>query len=297
MNEQPMNPFLAVLTTWKSYFDNYYEGLGTTYERVLLHKLFKRLDARFGITSVLEVPSFGMTGVSGINSMWWAMQGKQVTVIDTDRERIAFIENVWKEVGLDARIMFHEDFANLPFAEDAFDVSWNFASLWFVPELPRFASELRRITRKVIFISVPNDSGWGYRLREKYGRELPGIFLENIRPATVVQQFACEGWTLQETGLFDVPPWPDIAMKKEDLFQKIGLQKIMQLLSRLKKRKNDDQDQESSPTIVDFYAGRAPHLEEEIMRFAILENAPNFFKRIWAHHRYFIFAPAKKGEA
>ncbi len=294
MKETAINPFLAVLSTWRSYFTDYYEGLGTTYERVLLHKIFQRLDTHYEIGTVLEVPSFGMTGVSGINSMWWAKQGKAVTVVDNNKERLSLIRRVWAEVGLTGNIMYHANFDVLPFNNLQFDLSWNFAALWFVPDVATFAGELRRVTRRIILISVPNHTGWGYRLREKYAENLEGIYVENIRPQAIISNFAQEGWQLVDQGLFDVPPWPDIAMKKEDLLQKLGLAPLL----RWWKARHSPQkpSANSANTIVDFYAGRAPELEQEILRFAFLENAPQFFKKVWAHHRYFVFARWPGGE-
>ncbi len=295
MSDNGVNPFLAVLSTWRTYFHDYYEGLGTTYERVLLHKIFRKLDEQYAIQSVLEVPSFGMTGVSGINSMWWAREGKTVTVVDTNAERLALIQQVWKRVGLSATFVQHENFNQLPFENQQFDLTWNFAALWFVPDLAAFVKEVQRVTRKVILISVPNHTGWGYRLREKYAVNLQGIHLENIRPSTVVRHFASQGWQLVESELFDVPPWPDIAMKKEDLFQKLGLAPLLRWWAS--RKKGPSSEAAKPKTIVDFYAGRAPELETEILRFAFLENAPKIFKKVWAHHRYFVFTKTNGGTA
>jgi hypothetical protein len=52
---------------WKQYFEDFDEGLGTTYERFILHRYFEKIQSTCSIESVLEVPSFGMTGISGIN--------------------------------------------------------------------------------------------------------------------------------------------------------------------------------------------------------------------------------------
>ncbi len=285
MNDENVNPFLPILYTWKDYFENHYEGLGTTYERVLLHKIFKEIDAKYNIRTVLEVPSFGMTGVSGINSVWWALHGKAVTLVDTDQERLKYIQQLWEKLQLSVNLLRLNNFSSLPFQDEQFDLSWNFAALWFVGDLQPFAKELQRVSRKVILISVPNFKGWGYRLRERFAEQLPQINLQNIRPDVVRQAFTTPKWELVTEAFFDVPPWPDIAMKKEELAQKLGLAKLLNLLSP----KRNVQAQNEAPTIVDFYSGKAPELEEKILRFAVLEKAPRFFQTIWAHHRYFVF--------
>ncbi len=58
---------------WKYYFETLHEGLGTTYERFVLHGYFNRIQDQYGVKTVLEAPVFGMTGISGINSVWWAV--------------------------------------------------------------------------------------------------------------------------------------------------------------------------------------------------------------------------------
>ena len=39
-------------------------------------------------------------------------------------------------------------------------------------------------------------------------------------------------------------------------------------------------------------------MKKEVLKYAFLENSPIFFKKLLAHHQYFIFAPEqeKKGK-
>ena len=121
-----MTPINSV---WQQYFKNRHEGLGTTYERFILHHYFERIKNKYSIKSVLEVPSFGMTGISGINSMWWAAKGVHVTITDNDKERINLIEKVWQELSLEANFVYYPNGSYLPFENNSFDLSWNFTSL------------------------------------------------------------------------------------------------------------------------------------------------------------------------
>jgi len=57
--------------TWRDYFVEFYEGIGTTYERFVLHGIFEKIRNEFGVMTVLEGPAFGITGIPGINRMWW----------------------------------------------------------------------------------------------------------------------------------------------------------------------------------------------------------------------------------
>ncbi len=278
---QKGNDFLSVLNTWPEYFENMHEGLGTTYERFVLHRYFKQMQEEFKIKSVLEAPSFGMTGVSGINSLWWAAQGIIPTVVDDNEQRIGLTRQVWDSIPLSVDLKFQKDWTELPFEKNAFDLSWNFASLWFIEDAVSFAKALDRVTKKVIFICVPNIHGIGYKLRRKYNVVPAELYLENIHPKNIKRLFNDLGWQTEKSGYLDIPPWPDIAMKKEDLFPEIGLGFLL---------KSSDLPGETERTcIVDYFNGSKPELEKEILKYSFMEKIPSPFKQGWAHHRWFIF--------
>lgn len=269
---------------WRDYFDNPHEGLGSTYERFILHRLFEGIEKKYKVRKVLEAPSFGMTGISGINSMWWGRRGAEVTVADHDPERVELAGKVWGDMG------FPVDFAlldgrydALPFGEDSFDLGWNFAAIGCVGDLDAFLHELARVTRNAIWICVPNPTGIGFLARRALeagsegGSRTANADLGRIRAA--MERL---GWSKAEEGFFDVPPWPDIAMKKEDLFRKIG---IHRLLPRPKEGTG------RVLTILDYFNGANPGMEEEMMRYSLLEGAPWIVKKLWAHHQYMIFTP------
>ena len=117
---------ITISHCWEDYFKRHDEGLGTTYERFILHNYFSSLKDCYNIQTVLEAPSFGMTGVSGINSLWWASQGAKVTIVDQSTTRLAAIEKAWQETGLPAEFVFQPpNSAELPFADGAFDLAFS----------------------------------------------------------------------------------------------------------------------------------------------------------------------------
>ncbi len=278
------NTFLPILDTWETYFHHPDEGLGTTYERFILHRLFEKITANNSIDSVLEVPSFGMTGISGINSVWWAKAGKKVALLDWNLNRIRYIRKIWEELQIPLQLVYWKTETALPFKEDSFDLAWNFASLWFVEDLPNFAQELMRVSRKALLICVPNYTGLGYLIRKRYARLVKGLYLQNIHPRKIQASFSKNGWTLQESGIFDVPPWPDIAMKKEELFRKVGMGFLLKLFSRVAVS-NDGE----TTNVLSYYADRNRELEKEILKYAIFERPTGWWSKFWGHHRYFIF--------
>lgn len=257
------------------------EGLGTTYERFVLHRYFEKIRKTYAVESVLEAPSFGMTGISGINSMWWAYSGKKVVIADDHVDRMLMAKKVWEATSMSASFVCckHESLW-LPFGDGCFDMSWTFASLSLKPNLINFLSEIVRITKKVIFIVMPNTSS-----ATAFCCSGPG-HNDTVRPEGIVDIMANLHWSVDEKGFLDAPPWPDIAMKKEDLLRRIGLER---LADRLQARKYNP------ICILDYYKGLRPNMEREFLKYGFLENLPKFLKRFWAHHWYIILVPKKGG--
>jgi len=276
----------SITSVWRQYFENHHEGLGTTYERFILHQYFENIKKDYSIQNVVEVPSFGMTGISGINSMWWAYHGAKVIVVDQDRKRIDFIKKIWQNVPLRAEFIYQSDYYRpLPFKDDSSDMSWNFASLCFVPKLEFFLKELTRITTKVVFICFPNKFNL-FRMFQMMFPNNPDISLYpgNNNLLKIKNIMLKLKWKIADQGYLDVPLWPDIAMKKEELLQKIGL---TWLANRL-------QNQEQYMCILDYFSGKNRSMNKEILRYSFLEHSPLIFKRFWAHHQYLIFIPMEE---
>jgi hypothetical protein len=269
---------MTTTNNWRQYFLNPDEGFGTTYERFVLHRYFAWLKGRYEIYSVLEAPSFGMTGVSGINSLWWAWQRAKVTVVDQCLERMEAIQKVWRQVGLAAHLVCQSPASSLlPFSDRSFDMSWNFAALWHVKDGGTYLSELARVTKTALFVCVPNQQNIFWALRP---HDASDFDLDNIRTDWIIPSLAAHGWRLVETGLFDVPPFPDIAMKKEDFLRRMGLGRLAKWM---------EAKEGEGICILDYFTGRSPAMERQIMKFGLLERSPAWFKRLWAHHRFLLF--------
>lgn len=276
---------LSIQRNWRDYFTDYYEGLGTTYERFILHRYFERIKDTYSISSVLEVPSFGMTGISGINSMWWAGHGVPVTVVDDNEDRISLISRVWREVSLEVDLLFRLKYAPFLFPDQSFDLCWNFASLWFVPDLRAFLKELARVARKVIFICVPNRRNVGYLLRSLFSRNTElDARLANVDPGRIKEVMLESNWVTAGDGFLDVPPWPDIPLKKEEMLRRIGLGVMA---AKLERKAGE------GSSIIDYFKGIRSDMEKDVLRFGLLEESPLLFKRVWAHHRYLLFRKAE----
>jgi SAM-dependent methyltransferase len=272
---------ITISNCWEDYFRKTDEGLGTTYERFILHNYFSWLKARYSIHSVLEAPSFGMTGVSGINSLWWASQGTKVTVVDQSSARLEAIERVWQGAGLAAEFVYQSPIsAALPFADASFDMAWNFAALWHVKDGGKYLAELGRVAKKALFLCVPNKQNVCWVLRPHNSDEYE---LNHINTNWILSRLVPHGWKLVETGYFDVPPWPDIAMKKENMLKMAGLGRLA---------KSMESGNSKGLCILDYFSGQSPAMGKDILKYGFLERSPNWLKKYWAHHRFLLLERA-----
>jgi SAM-dependent methyltransferase len=252
---------------------------------VILNLKLEQLRQDYQISTCLEAPVFGFTGLSGINSLDLAKKGVQVALVDNHEERLLLIEKAWRQAGEKCDSTYVEKFAPLPFSDKTFDLSWNFSAMWFVSDMGSFLQELTRVTQKVIFVCVPNRTGMGF-LSQKYisGADLRGELKEKyIVARNIINSMVSLGWTMVARGYIDAPPWPDIGMKKEDFLKIFGLGSLVK-----KRGENPDQPQ----TIMDYYSGKDPEFPEKMLQHYWFERmAPTFVKAIWAHHRYMLFEP------
>jgi len=264
---------------------DYNEGLGLVYERFVLNDLLDDLRARYGVTSVLEVPIYGMAGVSGINSVGLARSGCSVWLVDSDSERLRDIERVWAELGLEPHLVQQASLAHLPFADASFDLVWNHAALWHVgPQAEALLAEMARVTRRIVFIAMPNRWQVGYLLR-KYVVDKSFFTTVDERwgdLGRIKRLLRAAGLRLVRDGVVDIPPWPDTVMPAAEFLQRLGI----------KSKSVQDRFQGSSWqwSTMDYYTGKNPALRDKVMRYAFLEHAPLPWqvKAIWAHHRYVV---------
>lgn len=278
---------IPIINAWEKYFSNPHEGLGSSYERIVLNDLLLRTAARYGAQSVLESPSFGFTGISGINLVALADAGLEVTLEDNDPRRLELIRDLWRTLDRPLKARHNPDFRRLDHPDGAFDMSFSFSALWFVPDLKAFLGEISRVTSRVIFISVPNREGLGYQLqlRDYSPAKYPDLKIGHIDPPSIVHLLSKLGWKLAESGCFDCPPWPDIGTTKEELLGKWLPEGLLpKNLARPREKEGE------TISILSHYCGDDPGFEKRMRAYQWLEKlAPEAFKRRWAHHRRLVF--------
>ncbi len=275
---------MAIIDTWERYLTDYNEGLGLVYERFVLNDFLLHLRDAYGIARVLEAPLFGMAGVSGINSVALAQAGCDVTLVDDTPKRLRGVARIWQELQLPVRLVHTTSWGRLPFADNAFDLAWEWAGLWFLPDPEGLLQELVRVSRGVVFVAMPNRWQVGYWLRKwvldrEFFRHVDERWANMARVRRILEG---AGVRIVEQGVLDVPPWPDTVMPASEVLQKLGIR------SRALERRFSGEGWQWSTMA--YYLGEEPDLYERVMKYAWLDRArlPWQVKAVWAHHRYLL---------
>ena len=269
---------------WRRYMTDYNEGLGLVYERFVLNDFLLDLKGRYGFHTVLEAPSFGMAGVSGINSVALARAGSAIALADDHPDRLQGIGRIWAELDLKADMELVENWSRLPFGDRRFDFAWNWAALWRLADPAAFLREMVRCANDYVFVAVPNSAQVGYLLR-KYVVEPE--FVQEVNEAwtdigLIRRHLEGLGVEIIGQGVLDVPPWPDTVMPAGELLRRLGI--------RSRKLQSQFSGEGWHWSTMDYYLGRQPDLYRKVMRYAWLERAaiPWRLKQVWAHHRWLL---------
>lgn len=275
---------VPIIHDWEKYFTNPHEGLGSSYERIILNKLLLEVVQKYKLKTALETPSFGFTGVSGINLVALAKQGCSVSLEDHNQARLEKIEQLWQSLGLPLETRLNNGYEQLDYADNSFDLGFNFSAMWFTANISSFISEFCRVCSKAILICVPNRDGIGYKMQIKdYSKDkYPDLHPVHLDPNSIKHLMHKNGWQLQHENYIDCPPWPDIGMSKE-LF-------VGKLLKHDPPAEATAIAQAESVSILPYYRGEDDSFASRMLRYSFVERiAPRLFKRYWAHHYYLLF--------
>ncbi len=279
---------IPIINHWHSYYESPHEGLGSSYERIILNRLILSLHDESTYESALESPCFGFTGISGINLVALAQRSCKIHLEDHDATRIFLIRQTWEELGQPVHLRFNESYRKLDYPDKSIDFGFNFSALWFVEDLPDYLGELCRVIRGDILLCVPNQSGIGFKGQLKgYSPELyPRLKPKYIDPQSITYLMKKNGWNLVDADFIDCPPWPDIGMSKEDYLATIFDKDVSQRDRQERVRQRPAKEL----SILPFYRGEDPEFPKRMMRYYPFEKlAPSILKRFWAHHYYMLF--------
>lgn len=272
---------------WRRYLTDYNEGLGLVYERFVLNDFLTDLADRHAICNVLEAPLYGMAGVSGINSYALAQRGIPITAVDDEPERLAGVRRIWQEdlaqpINL-VEVAPHE-WGTLPFPDRSFDLTWEWAGLWYIADPAGLLRELARTSRKLVLVAMPNNLQVGYWMRKliidrEFFRTHDESWTDMGRIRRILES---AGVTIIEEGVLDVPPWPDTVMPANEVLKRLGIRS-----RRLEEQFTGEGWQWNTMA---YYMDEEPDLYDRVIRYAWLDHAPLPWqiKAVWAHHRYLL---------
>ncbi|MBK8048499.1 MAG: hypothetical protein IPK16_16095 [Anaerolineales bacterium] len=273
--------------TWRKYLTDYNEGLGLVYERFVLNDFLDNLRLHYGIRSVLEAPLYGMAGVSGINDVIFANAGVHVTMVDDTQERLEGVQRIWRDdlqLPADFVSIQPDQWDRLPFASRSFDLTWEWAGLWYIQNPEALLRELARTSRNLVFVAMPSNIQVGYWMRKLViDRE---FFLTHDESWTDIGRIRRiledAGVEIIQQGVLDVPPWPDTVMPANEVLKRMGI--------RSKQLEDQFTGDGWAWSTMAYYLGQEPDLRERVMKYAWLDHAPLPWqlKTIWAHHRYLL---------
>ncbi|NOZ48914.1 MAG: class I SAM-dependent methyltransferase [Chloroflexi bacterium] len=276
----------AQRSIWQHYLHDYNEGLGLVYERFILNDFLHDLLADGTIHSSLEAPIYGMAGVSGINSVPLAQAGCQVTLVDDIPDRAEAVQRIWSELNLTPNMVVvpPTGWGQLPLPDQSFDLVWNWAALWYLPDAEALLKELARLSRRWVFVAMPNRLQVGYWMRKwLLDRDFFATVDERwVDIGLVRRTLESAGVKIVDSGVLDVPPWPDTVMPANEVLQRLGI--------RSKKLEAQFTGEGWSWSTMAYYLGQQPDLRARVLRYAWLDRArlPWQMKAVWAHHRWLL---------
>jgi len=202
------------------------EGLGATYRRYMLNQYFRDLIEKYRIETVLEAPC-GEYGVSGVNSLVFPAKGCKVTFISRSEEVLEKARRLWELSGFLAVAKFiKSDLVRLPFDSNTFDLVWNFIEIPKLEDPTNFIQEMARVSRKLVFIVVPNRSNYGYPIYAMHnfltGRPPKYGSKRWLQRKTIRNAMMKLNLKIVDEGIIDIPPWPGFEALMGTL-RKLGL--------------------------------------------------------------------------
>ncbi|MGH9278307.1 MAG: NAD-dependent epimerase/dehydratase family protein [Acidimicrobiales bacterium] len=275
---------------WRGYVEDPDEGLGTVYERFALRDVLQDAVDRTGSTSVLHAPAFGMMGFPGLDCVFLAQQGVRVGLLDFSEERLEAVRAQWEELGLtpDLHLVDGPDPEAWP-AElsERYDLVFSFAALWWFDDPWTVLEAQTRWADKGVLCCVPNKNVF-IRVRERlWHQDLFGrLNLDSLDREALVAAGERLGLEAVDTGLFDIPPFPDTS---------VPIAKVVRAMLGKKQAEGEQGEGAWAWSILPYLKGEQPDLEERIAKMASWERyVPDAVAPAWAHHRYTLLVPGAK---
>jgi hypothetical protein len=263
-------------------------GLGTTYERIAVARLIEELAGRYAISSVLEGPVDGITGIRGLNSIPFAQRGARVEVVLPDRDEVDFARRIWAGLGLSSPgAVIREGRGWLLGGPDAsFDLVWNFNALPQAPDPERLLDEMCRASARYVLVFVSNTLNYGFPIHRLHHRRIRepwshgSVSVMNTR--RIERSLGRRGFGTVQRLLVDVPWWPDI----DSPIEEVAAAFLPFLKGRVEGSKRLERYTWDASNLPYFDPERRRLLEADLAKHFLIERARLCpVRALFAHHR------------
>ena len=187
------------------------EVFGVTYDRYVLLQLHKIMTKELELKNIVEMPSHGAKAAGSLYSIGFGISGCDVTLVNPEIE----IMYGWKELGIEDKVktVFEDSVYQTAFSDGQFDLAWNFVTWTELEDPPGFLKEMRRISKKYVFLVTCNNFQPGYPwhrfLHKIYGFPWTHGQVKYNHITRVRRLFRDTGLKVIESGAIDTPGWPD----------------------------------------------------------------------------------------
>jgi hypothetical protein len=207
--------------------------------------------------------------------------------VDDTAQRIQGVRRIWEEdlkLPINLVSVAADGWDHLPFPDAHFDLTWQWAGLWYIHNPAGLLRELVRTSQDLVFVAMPNNLQVGYWMRKLViDRDFFRTHDENWTDIGRIRAILeAEGVEIIDQGVLDVPPWPDTVMPANEVLKRLGIRS-----RKLEEQFTGDGWQWSTMA---YYLGQEPDLYDRVIRYAWLDHAPLPWqiKSVWAHHRYLL---------
>lgn len=251
------------------------EGLGGAYERIAYSNIIKRIAASRGCKNILELNATYIAGIPGFNSCLLSQDGLDVTVTVHSRD-YEDTKHVWELTELPVLLVELSNDLRTPFADNEFDFVWNHLAFEHYEHPELLVREMKRISCGVVMNLTLTPWNIGciiHWLNHKWQKK-PWDH-GSLRQSTIgamERVHKAEGLSHLESGACDMPPWMDTVDA-----QMAGSMTYMDNIPILRNNW--------------VWCSVNPECQEHryVKTFWKWEqNAPEWFRRLVAHHLYVV---------
>jgi hypothetical protein len=246
-----------------------------------------------------------MMGFPGLDAVFLAQAGVRVGLLDFLPERMDAVVGQWRRIGLEpeTHLVDSRDPTRWPerLSTD-YDLVFSFAALWWFDDPWAVVAAQTRWADKAVLTCVPNKNVF-IRVREHSWHK--GLFerlnLDALDRGALVAAGQRLGLEAVDTGLFDIPPFPDTSVPLAKVVRAMLGRKQDAAAPPAKSAPCEPANPAAgepaqgawSWSIVPYLTGEQPDLAQRVAKLAAWERfLPGPIAPGLAHHRYTLFVPA-----